>query len=139
MEQETKVLENLLSSMDMGIHASEEVMKHIEDEKLKRILIDQIRAYKALKIEVADLMDIPLEKKTLFENTMIKSMIKMKSFINQDDRKIAKMLIEGNNQACMSMHSLLNENPNMDKEVRMLCEQFLHLTQEHSHQWNEFL
>ncbi|WP_041137902.1 DUF2383 domain-containing protein [Beduini massiliensis] len=142
MEHDIEVLESLVSGIDMGINASDEVMKNVEDEKLKMILIEQARSYKALKAEAEEQLEYyqrDKENKHVFETAMLKSMVKMKTMMNNDDHKIAKMLIEGSTQAIMSMQTLINDYPDIEEKPKALCEQFLNLSKEHINQWKDFL
>lgn len=142
MEHDIEVLESLVSGIDMGINASDEVMKNVEDEKLKMVLIDQARSYKALKAEAEEQLEIyqrDKENKHVFETAMLKSIVKMKTMMNNDDHKIAKMLIEGSTQAIMSMQTLINDYPDIEEKPKTLCEQFLNLSKEHINQWKDFL
>lgn len=142
MEHNIEVLESVVSGLDMGINASCEVMKQIKDEKLKLILIEQTRSYKSLKADCEKMLiefDRKEENKHILETTMLKSMVKMKTMMSQDDHKIAKMLIEGSTQAIISMQTLMNQYEDVDESVTKVCEQFLNLSKEHIHQWKDFL
>lgn len=142
MEHNIEVLESLVSGIDMGINASDEVMKNVEDEKLKMILIEQGRSYKTLKAEAEELLILfqrEKENKHVLETAMLKSMVKMKTMMNNDDHKIAKMLIEGSTQAIISMQTLINDYSDIDEKITALCEQFLNLSKEHINQWKDFL
>lgn len=142
MEHNIEVLESVVSGIDMGINAIDEVIKDIDEEKMKMMMIEQNRSYQSLKSECEELLkryDRQEENKHLMETMMLKSMIKMKTFMNNDDHKVAKMLIEGSTQAIISMQSLLNDYDDIDEKVTQICEQFLNLSKEHINQWKGYL
>lgn len=142
MDSTIEALECIVSGLDMGINAIDELIEDVNQDQIKRMMAKQNESYKHLKQECEEklkLLDRKEENHHEFETWMAKSMIKMKTMMNKDSKSIAKMLIEGSNKAIISMHTLLNEKKDIAQEVIELSKQFIQLEKEHIHEWEPYL
>lgn len=108
---ESTCVEELLQGLNMGIIAIEHLLDKVENEKLKRIMQNQEKDYQRLKEKVEK--HYPQVEDKVKQKLMLESMIELKTMMS-DDHKIAKMLIEGSNQAVMTMTHLLNKEKDVD-------------------------
>lgn len=100
---QTTTIEELLNGLNMGMVSIDHLLDKIENEKLRNIVMHQRKNYGELKDEI--IHDYPdVEDKTK-QKLMLEGMVEMRS-IMADDAKIAKMLIEGCNQAIMTLTHL---------------------------------
>ncbi len=118
---ELTCVEELLQGLNMGIIAIEHLLDKVENEKLKRIMRNQEKDYQKLKEKVEK--HYPQVEDKVKQKLMLESMIELKTMMS-DDHKIAKMLIEGSNQAVMTMTHLLNKEKDVDIVLKRYARDF---------------
>ncbi len=102
-----KTIEELLNGLNMGMVSIDHLLDKIENEQLRNLVMHQRKSYGELKDDIVHTYP-DAEDKTK-QKLMLEGMVEMKS-IMANDAKIAKMLIEGCNQAMMKMTHLENKN-----------------------------
>ncbi|MCD7949626.1 MAG: hypothetical protein LUG12_05130 [Erysipelotrichaceae bacterium] len=132
---QTTTIEELLNGLNMGMVSIDHLLDKIENEKLRNIVMHQRKNYGELKDEI--IHDYPdVEDKTK-QKLMLEGMVEMRS-IMADDAKIAKMLIEGCNQAIMTLTHLQNEHESITK-VNDYISQFEALNQHYIEELKAFI
>ena len=112
---EKKESYELINGLNMGMNSIDQVIDKVENKALREIILNLRKDYDDL-FEKAQrhYPDIDKEIKTNFIGD---AMLKMKTMVT-DDKKIVKMLIEGSNQAIMTMRELMNENAYIEANLR---------------------
>lgn len=120
MEQSVYV-EELLNGLNMGMIAIDNLIDKIEKPKLRDIVLHQRKEYGDLKMKI--LHTSPYVEDEVKNKFMLESMVKIKTMMSSDD-KIAKMLIEGSQQAVITMTHLLNKEERVDMKLKSYMNDF---------------
>jgi hypothetical protein len=123
-----KCLNELIKGVNVGILAIEHVEDKIEDYELKNIVLSQKQSYKDLKSKIINHYSCNHEEGT--QELMMEMMIELKTLM-KDDKKIARMLIEGSNQAIMSMTHLLNEEEHVEETLKNFAKEFEYISKKY--------
>ncbi len=129
-------IEELLNGLNMGLVSIDHLIDKIENEHLRDIVLHQRKAYGDLKNKVT--RDFSQAEDHLKNKMMLESMIEMKTLLS-DDAKIAKMLIEGSNQAVMTMAHLMNKESHVDARVKQYIDEFEDISQKYIEELKPFL
>ena len=121
-------IEELLNGLNMGLVSIDHLIDKIENEHLRDI--------GDLKNKVT--RDFSQAEDHLKNKMMLESMIEMKTLLS-DDAKIAKMLIEGSNQAVMTMAHLMNKESHVDARVKQYIDEFEDISQKYIEELKPFL
>lgn len=112
---EKKASYELINGINMGMNSIDQLIDKVENESLREIILNLRKDYDDLFEKVQrHYPDIDKEIKT---NLMADIMLRMKTMM-VDDKKIVKMLIEGSNQAVMTMRELMNDNAYIESNLR---------------------
>lgn len=118
---EDNYIKELLNGLDMGIVSIDHLTDKIESDAFREIVESQRKNYAELKERVAQ--TFPHVQDSRKKNFMLETMIEMKTLLTNDS-KIAKMLIEGSNQAVMTMTHLLNKENHIDSHIKNYANDF---------------
>lgn len=133
---EETCIEEIINGLNMGLIAIDELIDKIENEDLKRIVENQKRDYHHLKEKI--LKDFPNIEDVVKQKFMLESMIKMKTILTHD-QKIAKMLIEGSNQAIMTMNHLFNKEKNVNQDIQEYADAFEDISNQYIEQLKPYV
>lgn len=133
---EETCIEEIINGLNMGLIAIDELIDKIENEELIRIVEKQKMDYHHLKEKI--LKDFPNVEDAVKQKLMLESMIKMKTILT-NDQKIAKMLIEGSNQAIMTMNHLLNKEKNVNQEIQEYADAFEDISNQYIEQLKPYV
>lgn len=129
-------IEELMNGLNIGIIAIDHLVDKINNDQLRDIVINQRKNYADLLEKIQrHYPDIDNETKSTF---MMESMIKMKTILT-DDFKISKMLIEGCNQAIMTMQHLMNKVENMEPTLISCIHDFEDISKRYIEDLKSFL
>ena len=112
---ENKATCELINGLNMGMNSIDQMIDKVESKELRDILLNLRKDYDDL-FEKAQ-RHYPNIDKEIKKNLIGDAMLKMKTMMS-DDKKITKMLIEGCNQAIMTMRELMNENTYIEANLR---------------------
>lgn len=98
-------VKEMLNGINMGMISIDYIEDKIKDSKLRALILKQRKDYGELKNRIR--ADYPEVEDVLRQKFMVETMLTFKSMLS-DDKKIAKMMIEGCNQGIMTMNELLN-------------------------------
>lgn len=111
MKKDIEILNELKKIIDMGIIGIEEVVKKVNNPSLEKVMIDEKKEFRVLKDDIMNFLNEYDEKEdsigivTRISNDIYTNLKLLK---NDDEKEIAKMMIEGTNKAVLRITSLLN-------------------------------
>lgn len=112
---EKKASYELINGINMGMNSIDQLIDKVENESLREIILNLRKDYDDLFEKVQ--RHYPDIDKEIKANLMADIMLRMKTMM-VDDKKIVKMLIEGSNQAVMTMRELMNDNAYIESNLR---------------------
>ena len=118
---EKEIGSQLINGIHMGLVSVDELIDKTDNQSLRNILLDLRKDYDDLKEKL--LRHYPILKEEIKKNMMLDIMLKMKTMMT-DDSKIAKMLIEGCNQAIIEMQELFNRDHHIDSDLKNCMHDF---------------
>lgn len=121
-------IEEILNGLNMGLIAIEHLFDKMKSQNLKDVVEGQKKEYQKLKENV--LNHYPEIDDKVKQKLMLESMIELKTLLT-DDSKIAKMLIEGSNQAIMTMTHLLNKEKDVDQTIKNYADDFERISKQY--------
>lgn len=141
MNQNKIVLEEISKGLDMGIQSIEAVKTHIENTAMQVVVEKQENDYH-LSIEKANQLSKDMDEHQgtgkAIETAFLKSMIKMKTMVDDSDAHIAKMLVQGSNMLIIDLNKIKNDYVNQH-EVTQYIENLLESEQKHIDALKPFL
>lgn len=135
MSKET-CIEELLSGLNMGIIAIDHLIDKIESSKLRDVVLNQRREYGELKEKM--IHTLPQREDETKKKFILESMIELKAMMS-DDKKIAKMLIEGCNQSIMTMSHLMNKEERLNMKLKNYMNDFEDISKHYIEELKVFL
>lgn len=136
------ILEEIMKGLEMGISSIEAVKTHIEKQTMQVVVQEQQKDYQQLLAEAKALSQGMSEKDNrpgkAIETAFLKSMIKMKTMINDSDAHIASMLIQGGNMLVIDLNRIRNEYVN-EARIRAFIDQLLETETRHIDALKPFL
>ncbi len=142
MQENINALDELNKGTTMGIDAINFILEKVEDKELKKTLKDQCDKYIKISKKVNKLYDEYSEKKSHETSTVEKAMtwsnIQMQTINDKSNSKIAEMLLQGTNMGIIEGRKMLN-NKKLDKQVKLLIEEFVAMQEECVEKLKEFL
>lgn len=116
-------LNSIFKTSEMGIVGIDDIIENVKDNEFSKVLLHQREDYEKI-IKKCDKLfkDNHFIKKDLGAMTKASSKImsKVKLMKNENDSKIAKMMIEGTNKGIIKINKGLNENEDA-KELKKLA------------------
>ena len=101
-----EVIKEMLNGINMGMISIDYFEDKIVNQSLRDLVLKQRRDYGILKDEIRKAY--PQSEDILKHQFMVETMLSFKTMMS-DDKKIAKMMVEGCNQGIMTMNKCLNE------------------------------
>lgn len=140
--EETKYLNKLYQTAEMGTIGIDSVIEKATKENLRESLQSQRNEYENLcEKTVSILKKYGCEEKKL--GTMAKKssemMSEVKTKIDNSDSQIAKMMMEGNNNGIIEVAKIKNEYQGQDEEIKNLIEEFLKVEQDNLEEMKKYL
>ncbi len=117
-------LNEIYKNVQMGKLAFEYLLPKVKENKLKDELLRQYHDYEKLTASISgaiiELGKTPKSSLGLIK-PMLKSSINMSTLLNSSNRKIADMLIQGDNKGIMDINRLLNRTSNSlpEKSIKL--------------------
>ncbi len=107
-----KIIEEVLKSTDMGIHAINDIREYIEDENLAEKVLKQREKMKNVQMEAEQSLsqdEIDEAKINKVQKVMTGMSTKMTAMMDKSSSHIAEMLIEGTNMGINAIQKIINE------------------------------
>ena len=125
-----KVLKELHKGAQMGINALSYVSDKVTDDGFKRELSTQYNQYEDILTRVTDLYNDYGEVPSNFnfkDDVMTWMGIQMSTVSDKSPSKISELLIQGNTMGIIEGRRLLNNNPNVEGNIKKTLDDFVTL------------
>ena len=139
-----KVLDEVNKGTTMGMDAIHFVSSKVGDDRFKKVLDVEYGKYK----EIANRVDNIYSQYTMTKdpqetNAMNKMMtwygVNMKTMNDKSNSKIAEMMLQGTNMGIIEGVKLLNQNPDADKNVKNILNEFIQFQENTVEQLKKYL
>lgn len=128
MEENVNVLDELNKGATMGMDAINFLIKKVEDEDFKMVLLEEYFDYKAVSDKANMLYkkysNDKIHETNMMNKMMTMSMVNMSTIKDKTNSKIAEMLMQGTNMGIIEGRRLLNHKK-VDRKVRKLLNAFV--------------
>lgn len=139
---ENIILLNLIyQNAEMGIIGIDTVLNKVESEDLAGIMYDQKAEYEKFLDDVKKILikyGAQEEEISKLKEVSSKVMSKLMT-INKGDKKIAKLMIEGNEKGAIAIKEKLNANLSHDEEIINLAKKLLKTCEHNMNEMKEFI
>lgn len=124
-----KVLNEVNKGTTMGMDAISYVAEKVGDKEFQNVLDVEYGKYKEINKRVENIYTQYSPKEPQETNKMNKMMtwygVQMKTMNDQSNSKISELLMQGTNMGIIEGRRLLNNNQEIDKEVRQILNDFV--------------
>ena len=124
------ILDEVNKGATMGMDAISYVSEKVTDDKFKNVLDTEYNKYqKEISERVNDLYSNYTDKEPHETNAMNKMMtwygIQMKTMTDDTTSKLSELLMQGTNMGIIEGRRLLNQNPEAEKDVKNILNDFV--------------
>lgn len=127
--QNLNVLDEVNKGATMGMDAINYVSEKVEDNDFKQVLDTEYNKYEQISTRVNDLYNNYSDKEPHETNAMNKAMtwygIQMKTMTDDTTSKLSELLMQGTNMGIIEGRRLINQNPNVDNDVKNILNDFV--------------
>ena len=113
----------------IGMDAISYVSEKVTDDKIKNVLDTEYNKYQKISERVNDLYSNYTDKEPHETNAMNKMMtwygIQMKTMTDDTTSKLSELLMQGTNMGIIEGRRLLNQNPEAEKDVKNILNDFV--------------
>ena len=129
-DNDLNILDEVNKGATMGMDAIEFISKKVGDQEFKNTLDAEYNQYKDISRRANNLYDNYTINKELHESGgMGKVMtwwgIQMKAMSDKSNSNLSELLMNGTNMGIIEGRRLLNQNPDMNHEIRNLLDDFV--------------
>lgn len=133
--QEMNVLDEVNKGATMGMDAINYIMPKVKDDKFKNTLNLEYNKYKDVSRRANELYDnYTTNKEPHKTNAMNKMMtwygVQMNTIEDKSNSKISELLMQGTNMGIIEGRRLLNHNQNIDKDIKLLLDDFVKMQED---------
>ena len=129
-DQNLKVLKELHKGAQMGVNALSYISDKVTDDGFKRELSTQYNQYEDILTRVTDLYNNYGEVPANFnikDDVMTWMGIQMNTISDKSPSKLSELLIQGNTMGIIEGRRLLNNNPNVETNIKKTLDDFVTL------------
>lgn len=131
----------IIQNAQMGIIGIDTVLKKIKDEKIAKIISKQRKEYDTI---LNDAKEILLkygadEEKIGKVKELTSKMMSEAMTVSADDKKIVKLMMEGNQKGVIEIQEKLNAYQDKDEEIIKLAEKLLATEEHNREEFKEYL
>ena len=123
------VLDEVNKGATIGMDAINFVIDKVGDSEFKKTLDLEYNKYKDISRRVNNLYSNYSDKEPHETNTMNKMMtwygIQMKTMTDDTTSKLSELLMQGTNMGIIEGRRLINQNPDADKDVKGILDDFV--------------
>lgn len=127
--QNLNILDEVNKGATMGMDAISFVSDKVKDDTFKEVLDTQYNKYEKISKRVNDIYSNYSNKGPHETNAMNKAMtwygVQMKTMTDDSNSKLSELLMQGTNMGIIEGRRLLNQNPNADKDVKNILNDFV--------------
>ncbi|MCI8699873.1 MAG: hypothetical protein HFJ47_00845 [Clostridia bacterium] len=133
--QEMNVLDEVNKGATMGMDAISFIIPKVKDDKFKNTLNWEYNKYKDVSKRANELYDnYTTSKEPHKTNAMNKMMtwygVQMNTIEDKSNSKISELLMQGTNMGIIEGRRLLNHNQNIDKDIKILLDDFVKMQED---------
>lgn len=133
--QEMNVLDEVNKGATMGMDAISFIIPKVKDDKFKNTLNWEYNKYKDVSKRANELYDnYTTSKEPHKTNAMNKMMtwygVQMNTIEDKSNSKISELLMQGTNMGIIEGRRLLNHNENIDKDIKILLDDFVKMQED---------
>lgn len=136
------ILKECDSGAQMGAESIEEVLEHVKDSRLRRVLEDSRTRHKNIG-EEAHAMLSGYGEEGKAPGAMAKGMswmkTNMKLSMNDDDSTVAELITDGCNMGVKSLNRYLNQYPKADDRSQKIAQELIHLEEKTAVEVRQYL
>lgn len=122
----------IYENANMGLIGIDTVLDKIEDEKLAKLVKEQRDEYDTICSEAKEiLIKYGAQEEVSKPKEMMSKIMSEMMTLKSDDKKIVKLMMEGNEKGLISIQEKLNEYEDQDEEIVDLAKRLL-ATEEHN-------
>lgn len=123
------ILDEVNKGATMGMDAISYVSEKVTDDKFKNVLDTEYNKYQEISERVNDLYSNYTDKEPHETNAMNKMMtwygIQMKTMTDDTTSKLSELLMQGTNMGIIEGRRLINQNPDADRDVKCVLDDFV--------------
>ena len=127
--QNLNILDEVNKGATMGMDAITYISEKVQDDEFKQVLDTEYNKYEQISNRVNDLYNNYSDKKPHETNAMNKAMtwygIQMKTITDDTNSKLSELLMQGTNMGIIEGRRLLNQNPDVDHDVKNILNDFV--------------
>lgn len=127
--QNLNILDEVNKGATMGMDAITYISEKVQDDEFKQVLDTEYNKYEQISNRVNDLYNNYSSKKPHETNAMNKAMtwygIQMKTMADDTNSKLSELLMQGTNMGIIEGRRLLNQNPDVDHDVKNILNDFV--------------
>ena len=129
MKEYLNVLDELNKGACMGVDSINYVLPYINDKKLLKKLKRELDEYNSIIKNISKIYSKFSDKEPHETNAMNKMMtwygIQMKTMTDDTTSKLSELLMQGTNMGIIEGRRLLNQNPEAEKDVKNILNDFV--------------
>ena len=134
-ENDLNVLDEVNKGATMGMDAIEFIVKKVGDENFKKTLDLEYNKYKDISRRANNLYEnYTYEKEPHETSAMNKVMtwwgVQMKAMNDKSNSNLSELLLNGTNMGIIEGRRLLNQNPDINKDIRTLLDDFVKMQED---------
>ena len=133
--QEMNVLDEVNKGATMGMDAISYIMPKVGDNEFKNTLNIEYNKYKDVSRRANELYDNYTTNKEPHKTNAINKMmtwygVQMNTIEDKSNSKISELLMQGTNMGIIEGRRLLNHNQNIDKDIKILLDDFVKMQED---------
>ncbi len=134
-ENDMNVLDEVNKGATMGMDAIEFIIKKVGDDDFKKTLDLEYNKYKDISRRANNLYeDYTYEKEPHETSPMNKVMtwwgVQMKAMNDKSNSNLSELLLNGTNMGIIEGRRLLNQNPDINEDIRTLLDDFVKMQED---------
>ena len=127
--QNLNILDEVNKGATMGMDAISYVSEKVHDDDFRKVLDVEYNKYNKISTKVNDLYSDYSDKEPHETSAMNKMMtwygVQMKTMADDTTSKLSELLMQGTNMGIIEGRRLINENPDADKSVMNILNDFV--------------
>ncbi len=123
-----KIMREIVRNTEMGIQSIDNLCPYIEDEGLKKLVLDQQKKLREIHDEADSSLSVEEReqaKSNIIQKTMLKAGVNMNAMFHSDASHVAEMLTEGYRMGIDSVQKCVNELKKDGTEMPSLASEIL--------------
>ncbi len=127
--QNLNILDEVNKGATIGMDAISIISEKVEDNDFKQVLDTEYNKYEQISNRVNSLYNNYTDKEPHETNAMNKAMtwygIQMRTMVDDTTSKLSELLMQGTNMGIIEGRRLLNQNPDVDHDVKNILNDFV--------------